>query len=40
MGKFFPRRLIICIETGRTDNLFTVLRSHQKFLLMYEMSEF
>jgi len=39
MEQFFPRRLIISIETGRTDNLFTVLRSHQNLLLMHETSE-
>jgi len=39
MEQFFPRRLIISIEPGRADNLFTVLQSHQNLLLMHEMSE-
>ena len=39
MEQFFPRRLIISIESGGTDNLFTVLQSHQNLLLMHEMSE-
>jgi len=39
MEQFFSRRLIIPIETERTDNLFTVLRSHQNLLLIHEMSE-
>jgi hypothetical protein len=39
MEQFFPRCLIIPIEKGKTDNLFTVLRSHQNLLLMHELSE-